>query len=81
VQQCLVHSRYIYLKLTYLTFLAKKQFHVTTQTQNFILYHVAMDIVAKEEWTSDCSHRCYFAISFSALFMLILHPIMVGTQQ
>jgi len=36
-----------YLKLTYLTLLVIKKFHVTTQTQNFSLYYVAIDIVAK----------------------------------
>jgi len=56
-----------YLKLTYLTLLVVKKFHVTTQTQNFSLYYVAMDIVAEEEWISDCSYRFYFAVPFSAL--------------
>jgi hypothetical protein len=40
-----------------------------------------MDIVAKEEWTSDCSYRFYFAIFFSALLMLILHPVIAKIQQ
>ena len=34
---------------------------------NFSLYYVAMDIIAKEEWTFGCSYRFYFAISISAL--------------
>jgi hypothetical protein len=38
-----------------------------------------MNIVAEEEWTSDCSYRCYFAISFFALLMLILHPAITET--
>ena len=59
-----------YLKLTYLTLLVVKKIHVTTQTQNFSLYYVAMDIVAKGEWSSNCSYRCYFYIFFSALLML-----------
>ena len=35
---------------------------MTTQTQNFRLYYVAMDTAAKAEWTSNCSYRCYFSI-------------------
>jgi hypothetical protein len=57
-----------YFKLIYLILLVVKKFHVVIQTQNFSLYYVAMDIVAEEKWTSDCSYRCYFAISFSALY-------------
>jgi hypothetical protein len=27
-----------------------------------------MTVVAKEKWTSDCSYKFYFAISFSTLY-------------
>ena len=56
-----------------------KKIHVTTQTQNFSLYYVAMDIVAKETCTSNCSYRCYSAIFFPALLMVILHPVITET--
>ena len=54
-----------YLKLTYLTLLVVKKFHVTAQTQNLSLSYVAMDIVA---------------ISFFALLLLMLHPVIAETQ-
>ena len=70
-----------YLTLTYLTLLVVKKIHVTAQTQYFSLYYVGMDIVTKEKRSSICSYRCYFAIFFSALLILILHPfIAVMTQ-
>jgi hypothetical protein len=59
-----MHSRYMLFE-TYLPDFPCEFFF-------FSLYYAAMDIVAKEEWTSDCSYRCYIAISFSALLMLIL---------
>jgi hypothetical protein len=37
-------------------------------TQNFSLYYVAIVMVAKGEWRSDSSSRCYFAIYFYPLY-------------
>ena len=77
-----MHSRYILFE-TYLPDFGrgKKKVHATTQTQKVGLYYIAMDIVAKKEWTSNCSYRCYFAISFLSLLMLILHPVVAETQK
>ena len=64
-----------YLKLTYLILLVVKCDYPDTK------FYVSMDIVVTEEWTSKCSYRCYFAISFSALLTLILHPVIAKMQQ
>ena len=38
------------------------QANIAGYRPNFNLYYVAVDIVAKEEWTSGCSYRCYIAL-------------------
>ena len=73
-----MHSRYLFfVKLTYLTLLVVKEFPCDYPDTKF---YVATDIVAKEERTSECSYRCYFAISFSALLMLIMHPVIRASK-
>ena len=68
MQECLVHQGIFYFKLTYLTWLVVKKFHVASQTHNFSLHYVAIDIGVKGEWTSDFSCRGYFAVSPSQLY-------------
>ena len=75
-----MHSRYILFETYSPNFACGKRRYVTTQTQYFSLYYVAMDIVAKEQWVSDCNYKYHFATLFSAVLMLILHAVIAENR-